>query len=112
MVVEMPTPEMFDAIPLWAVYLITVLVGFLAIEVGFRLGKAWQKRFPGEQEVGVDAMVGAALAGLAFLLAFLIGIPVNRYVTRRVFVLEEANDIGTAYLRTGFLDQLRQTESR
>jgi hypothetical protein len=103
---------MFDAIPLWVVYLITVLIGFLAIEVGFRLGKAWQRRFSGEQEEGVGAMVGAALAGVAFLLAFMIGISVDRYDTRRAFVLEEANAIGTAYLRAGFLDQPFRMESR
>lgn len=108
----MLTPEAFDAIPLWVVYLITVLIGFLAIEVGFRLGKVWQKRFPGEQGEGVGAMVGAALAGVAFLLAFLIGISVDRYDTRRGFVLEEANAIGTTYLRTDFLGQPYETESQ
>jgi len=112
MVLQMPTPEMFDAIPLWAVFLITVLIGLLAIEVGFRLGRAWQKRVPGEQEQGVNAIVGAALAGSAFLLAFLIGIAIDRYDARRAFVLQEANAIGTTYLRTDFLGQPYEAESR
>ncbi|MGF1470281.1 MAG: hypothetical protein ACFB50_00890 [Rubrobacteraceae bacterium] len=108
----MITPEAFDAIPLLVVYLITVIIGFLAIEAGFRMGKAWQRRFPEEQEEGVGAMVGAALAGVAFLLAFLIGIAVDRYDTRRGFVLEEANAIGTTYLRTDFLGQPYDRESK
>ena len=49
---------------------------------------------------------------LAFLLAFSIGIALNQYNTRRQLVITEANAIGTAYLRAGYLSDPYGSESR
>ena len=57
-------------------------------------------------------MVGASLAFLGFLLAFIIGIAVNIFNERRALVVKEANAIGTAYLRAEYLDEPFSTESR
>lgn len=50
-------------------------------------------------------IVSAVLGLLALLLGFTFALAVDRYETRRALVLEEANAIGTAYLRTQLLDE-------
>src|SRR5262249_29209740 len=52
------------------------------------------------------------LALLAFILAFTFGIVSDRYDARKGLVREEANSIGTTYLRTDFLAEPDRTESK
>jgi len=101
-----------DYLPIWGVYLLTVVILLLAIELGYRLGLALQKRRPDQAEAGVGAMVGASLAFLGFMLAFIVGIAVNIYNERRALVVNEANAIGTTYLRAEYLEEPFSTESR
>jgi hypothetical protein len=77
----------------------------LFYEGGFRLGRWWQDRTPGEQEGPTGMLVGSILALLAFLLAVTMGMAADRFDARRAIVLAEANAIGTAYLRAGYLPQ-------
>src|SRR5262249_52033807 len=58
-----------------------------------------------EKESPVGAMVGSILGLLAFLLAFTFGLAASRFDTRRQTVLEEANAIGTTYLRARLLPE-------
>lgn len=86
----------------WGLFLIAVVV-FLAInEVGYRLGGRHHQRapegIPGRKEQA-GTMVAALLALLGLLLAFSFSIVENRFARRRALVLDEANAIGTAYLR-------------
>ena len=57
-------------------------------------------------------MVGGLLGLMAFLLAFSIGIVINQHNSRREMVVTEANAVGTAYLRVGFLDDPDRTKAR
>ena len=50
-------------------------------------------------------LIGSILTLLGLLLAFSFSMAVNRYEERRHLVVEEANAIGTAYLRAQLLDQ-------
>jgi hypothetical protein len=101
-----------DFLPLWAVFAGTVLVALLAVEMGFRLGRSWQTRTHDEKEGPVGAMTAATLGLLAFLLAFITGMAVDRFDNRRALVIEEANAIGTTFLRAGFLDEPTRNEAR
>ena len=56
-----------------------------------------------EKEAAVGAMAAAMLGLLAFMLAFTFGLAATRFDERRRTVLNEANAIGTAYLRADFL---------
>ena len=53
-------------------------------------------------------MVGATLGLLAFILAFTFGLAAARFDTRRQVLLDEANAIGTTYLRAGMLPERRE----
>jgi hypothetical protein len=97
--------QTIDQIPLWAVFLITTIILFTAAELGFHLGK-WRKRRSKDEEKGqAGALMGAALGMLAFLLAFTFGMAGSKQDVRKKLVLEEANAIGTAYLRAQILPE-------
>jgi len=49
---------------------------------------------------------------MAFLLAFCIGIVINQHNGRKAMVGTEANAVGTAYLRAGFLGEPDQTAAQ
>src|SRR6059058_6240216 len=57
------------------------------------------------KEAPVGTMVGATLGLLAFILAFTFGLAATRFDTRRQLLLDEANAIGTTYLRAGMLPE-------
>lgn len=61
-------------------------------------------------EVGQETYVVSAVLGLlALLLGFTFALAVDRYETRRALVVEEANAIGTAYLRSQLLGEPHRT---
>jgi hypothetical protein len=97
--------QTMDQIPLWAVFLITTLILFTAAEIGFYFGK-WRKRRSKDEEKGqTGTTLGAALGMLAFMLAFTFGMAGSINEARKGIVLEEANAIGTAYLRAQILPE-------
>ena len=97
--------SVFSILPLWAVFLATVVLVLLAHEVGYRLGSVRQKVSTHEKEAPVGAMVAATLGLLAFLLAFTFGLAANLFAQKRDVLLDEANAIGTTYLRADFLPE-------
>jgi len=93
----------FDTTPIWLTALVFIALSLIAYEVGFRLGRWWQHRTPGEQEGPTGVLVGSLLALLAFLLAIAMGMASDRFDARRALVMEQANDIRAAYLQAGYL---------
>ena len=96
-----------DLLPLWGIFLAVLLLVLAAIEGGYRLGNSRLRQSGGEKEAPVGAMVGATLGLLAFMLAFTFGMAAERFDTRKQLVLDEANAIGTTYLRTAMLPERR-----
>jgi hypothetical protein len=105
-------PSIFREIPLWALYIVTVSIVLCSVEVGYRLGDKRRQSGTNEKDAPVGGMVGATLGLLAFLLAFTFGAAATRYDTRKQMVLQEANAIGTVYLRTDFLPESQRAEAR
>ena len=101
-----------DFLPLWAVYILSVVMLLLASEAGYHLSKVIQRYRPDKAESSVSALNGATLALLAFLMAFVTSIAVNNFADRRQAVVAEANAIGTTYLRAGYLPEPYAAESR
>lgn len=104
--------HLLDFLPIWAIFLLTVVIGSLSVEIGYRLGKFWKQRHPEEMENHIGAMIGSTLGLWAFLLAFLVGIAINRFDLRRELVTKEANSIGTTFLRAGYLGEPYASRSR
>jgi hypothetical protein len=101
----MQTNGPIDALPLWALFISILLVVLLSVEFGYRLGKYRRSRREEEKEAPLGTMVGATLGLLAFFLAFTFGLAATRFDTRRQLLLDEANAIGTTYLRAGMLPE-------
>jgi positive regulator of sigma E activity len=99
------TQQPYDFLPLWTVYVITVLILFAGVEAGFWLSKRMRRRNPDRNDSEIGPISAATLALLAFILAFLVSYSVGIFNERRQLVITEANAIGTAYLRAGYLDQ-------
>ena len=108
----MLTTQTLDTLPIWSIYLLTVIFFYLAAQGGFRLGRFVQIRWPDQAEAGVGTVVGASLALLGFLLAFVTSIAIGNFDQRRQLVISEANAIGTTYLRAGYLPDSFGVKSR
>ena len=104
---------LLDQSPLWAVYVVTVVLALVFAEIGFRLAVWLQRRDPDSGTTPISGtVVGGMLGLMAFLLAFCIGIVINQHNGRKAMVVEEANAVGTAYLRAGFLGDSDRDLSR
>ena len=82
------------------------------IEAGWWLGNWRRQRSKEEKDAPIGSAVGATLGLLAFLLAFTFGMAASRFDNRKQIVLQEANAIGTTYLRVDFLPDRRAREAR
>jgi hypothetical protein len=81
------------------VFVVLALVG----EIGFQIGRVRGRVAASldKETAGVSTLTTGMLGLVAFTLALTIGIAENRFEARRLATLNEANDIGTAWLRVG-----------
>ena len=103
---------LLDPLPLWAILPLTVALALLAVEAGYRFARYRQQRASDEIESNLGGMVGGTLGLLAFMLAFTFGLAGTRFEARREIVLNEANAIGTTYLRGAMLPEPMSTDAR
>jgi hypothetical protein len=90
-----------------------LFLGVLAsIEVGRRLGLARLVRDPQGLAKGVGAAEGAVFALLGLMLAFAFSGAASKFEDRRFLITDEANAIGTAWLRLDLLPADAQPELR
>src|SRR5262245_48712675 len=95
-------PPAVDLLPIPVLFPLHILLALVAVEAGRWLGK--RARSGGTEPEGpVSASVTATLGLLAFVLAFTFAMAASRFDTRRQMVIEDANAIGTLYLRTSLL---------
>jgi hypothetical protein len=97
--------NLLDSVPVGWVFVLFAVVTFAFFEIGFRVGRWWQAREPGEQEGPTDLLVGSLLGLIAFVLAITMGMAADRADARRGLVVEEANAIATAFQRADYLPQ-------
>lgn len=101
-----------DSIPIIGIFAAFAIIALAVSEVGYRIGAWWQERTPDEKEGPTAMIVGSLLALMAFLLAISMGMATDRFDTRRALVLKEANAVGTAYLRAGYLTEPASGETQ
>jgi hypothetical protein len=92
-----------DRIPIWAVFLLLLVAALLALEFGFLWGRWSKRRDPARTKHQLGPLVATHMGLLALMLAFTFGFAANRLDTRKALVIEEANAIGTADLRSRLL---------
>ncbi len=91
----------------------TLFAGTLVlIEVGRRIGLRRLASDPDGARTGVSAVEGSLFGLLGLLIAFTFSGANSRFDARRVLITEEANNIGTAWLRLDLLPSEAQPELR
>lgn len=99
-------------IELWQLTILSIGLFFGSAELGFRMGRRVADRFNPEFQPHVATIEGALLGLLALLLGFAFAMAMSRFDTRKELVMEEANDIQTAYLRSQLLPENHRAEAR
>jgi uncharacterized membrane protein len=92
--------HLFTGTSLWVAALILFLLLAGAAEGGAAM-RTWLGRDTAERSDGEGYLLSAVLALLGLLIAFTFSLAVSRYDARRELVVNEANAIGTAWLRAG-----------
>jgi hypothetical protein len=100
---------MLPHVNIWFVYAGTIAVLLLAVVAGYRMGVA--ARLPDGDASNAGAS-GPLLALLGLFLAFTFAMASARFDTRKVLLIDEANAIGTAYLRSGLLAEPLRSQAR
>lgn len=108
----MESSAVLDALPIWAIFPMTLVVGLLSVEIGRHIARRWRRRAKDKTEAPAAPIVAATLGLLAFLLAFTFGMAASRFEERRQAVLTEANAIQSSYLRAAMLPEPMATDSR
>ena len=97
--------QFLDAYPIWMIIVAFVVITLACYEVGFRIGRWWQERMPGEQEGPTGVLVGAILGLMAFLLAVTMGMASDRFDARRGWWSPRPTRSAQTYLEADYLPQ-------
>jgi len=103
-------------LPVWAFGVIVAAVLLIAMEVGAwngrRLSRTAADSAGGESRKRSDLEVGALLALMGLVLAFTYSFSLSRIDLRKQALVQEANALGTAFLRADLLPEPGRTELR
>lgn len=94
----------------WALFAVLVLLVGGTVAAGILAGRVLRRRGDDPHE-SIGVVQGALLGLVGLVLAFGLSMAVGRYDTRRSVVVQEANAIGTTYLRAQLLAEPSRTES-
>jgi hypothetical protein len=92
---------------------ILLVIALAAIEIGFRFGRRSRgAALDDDSKAHINATQASTLGILALLLAFTFSLSLQRFDTRSDAMVDEANAIGTAYLRAQMLPAPLRDETR
>jgi hypothetical protein len=100
----------FFRLSTWELWLIIAAVVFGFVALGFVVGRALRMHSETLRDP-VGIVQGALLALVGLILAFGLTLAIGRYDSRRVAVIDEANAIGTTYLRAQTLAEPTRSRS-
>jgi hypothetical protein len=90
-----------------------IFAGMLCLmEAGRQIGRSWIRKQWTESEGSFTALEGSVFALMGLLIAFTFSAAAARFEMRRQLVVEEVNDIGTAWRRLELLPPARQSVLR
>jgi hypothetical protein len=101
-----------DAMPIWSVFALTIVVIMLTIEAGYRLTQALHRGPQEEKDSPISAITGTILGLAAFMLAFTFGIVSERHDSKKGLVREEAIALRAAWQRADFLPETDRPEAK
>jgi hypothetical protein len=93
----------FPNLPIWAIYVIIVLLIVFAVRSGIAYSRWRRTHFLNENDSSINTIAGATLGLLAFILAFTFSLGTSRFEARKHFLLEEVNSIETSWLRSSLV---------
>lgn len=102
----------FNNIPVWLLVLLTTIIAYVAVELGYRFGKFTKQKTATQKETVVSTITVSILSLMVFMLVFTFSITANKFEYRKALVREEANAIGTTYLRASFLPEPDRSASK
>jgi hypothetical protein len=105
----MNIPILYD-IPIWINGAIFVMVMLVALEIGYRVGLRKREASRGEDVSMSSVVVTSFLATFGLILAFTYAFTVSRADLRKRVTIDEANAIGTAFLRAGLVPNPESAE--
>ncbi len=82
----------------------------IATEIGFRRGRSVRSAIEDSAKSHYGTLQAGVMGLLALLLAFTFSMSVTRYETRKELMIDEANAIGTTYLRSQMLPEPYRSE--
>jgi hypothetical protein len=94
----------------WVFPFVFIAAILVASEIGFRLGQKAEARTAAKTTSQLLTVEGGILALLGLLLGFTVSMAVTRFEARKQLVLDEANAIGTSYLRAQLLPAPRSAD--
>jgi hypothetical protein len=104
--------EFLQEMPILLSCLISALLIYIAFEIGFQISKKLLKKGKMDHPHGLGHISAGLLGMLAFVLAFTFSMASGHNDLRKKMVLEEANAISTAYLRTDLLEEENRIEMK
>jgi hypothetical protein len=100
-----------ESVPLWLIFVATVLMGVLALECGFRVSRVVHRGRP-TSETSLRTIVSGILLLLALVLSFTVQLVATQFSNRRQAILAEAVTLRTTWIRVGFLPEDEQKAFR
>lgn len=101
---------LFFELSTWLLVSLVAVVVIFATAIGWSIGKAVRPRSEDLREP-FSVMQGALLGFMGLVLAFGLSLAVGRYEARRAAVVDEANAIGTTYLRAETIAEPQRSQS-
>ncbi|GLS91227.1 hypothetical protein GCM10007916_22960 [Psychromonas marina] len=99
----------FDKLPIYIVWLMTAGSIFIMLQVGIQLSRLIFKQ---TENSGIGSMTTGIASLLAFVLAMTFSMAASKNDSRKQLVLDDANAIGTVYLRSDLLSNTLSEESK
>lgn len=97
--------ELLYDLDLWLIFLASSVVFLGVLEISFRLGRRALAGIPPGEISELATIQGAMLGLLALLLGFTFSMAITRFEARKQLLLDEANAIGTTFLRAQILPE-------
>lgn len=101
---------LFFRLSTWLLFVLLAVVIFGATAIGWLIGKRVRHKSDDLREP-FSLMQGALLGFMGLVLAFGLSLAVGRYEARRAAVVDEANSIGTTYLRAQTIAEPQRSQS-